>query len=149
MMWRLLVSETDPSHGELLNGIFVLLLCVTVLVRDSFAAFMRGFAIRQGVEPENSEYNRMRTIVAAPVSALLYAYAFYIPEGRNPGFTSVFPTWGMSACGFCFSWRFSFSSSTSDPSQAIAASTVRLAWTNSVLATRRCDAGSWPFSPMR
>ncbi len=81
MMWRLLVSETDPTHGQLLHAIFVLLLCVTVLVRDSFASFMRGFAIRQGVEPESSEYNRMRTIVAAPVSALLYAYAFYIPEG--------------------------------------------------------------------
>ncbi len=81
MMWRLLVSETDPTHGQLMHAIFVLVLCVTVLVRDSFAAFMRGFAIRQGVEPESSEYNRMRTIVAAPVSALLYAYAFYIPQG--------------------------------------------------------------------
>jgi phosphatidylserine synthase len=81
MMWRLLVSDQDPTHGQLLHAIFVLVVCVTVLVRDSFASFMRGFAIRQGVEPENSEYNRMRTIVAAPVSALLYAYAFYIPEG--------------------------------------------------------------------
>ena len=81
MMWRLLVSEADPTHGQLLHAMFVLVLCVTVLVRDSFASFMRGFAIRQGVEPESSEYNRMRTIVAAPVSALLYAYAFYIPEG--------------------------------------------------------------------
>lgn len=81
MMWRLLVSETDPTHGQLMHAIFVLMLCVTVLVRDNFASFMRGFAIRQGVEPEGSEYNRMRTIVAAPVSALLYAYAFYIPEG--------------------------------------------------------------------
>jgi CDP-diacylglycerol---serine O-phosphatidyltransferase len=81
MMWRLLVSETDPTRGQLMHAIFVLVLCVTVLVRDSFASFMRGFAIRQGVEPEDSEYNRMRTIVAAPVSALLYAYAFYIPEG--------------------------------------------------------------------
>ncbi len=81
MMWRLLISQTDPTHGQLLHAIFVLVLCVTVLVRDSFAAFMRGFAIRQGVEPENSEYNRMRTIVAAPVSALLYIYAFYLPEG--------------------------------------------------------------------
>ncbi|MDX2454954.1 CDP-alcohol phosphatidyltransferase family protein [Desulfosarcina sp.] len=81
MMWRLLVSETDPTQGQLMHAIFVLVLCVTVLVRDSFASFMRGFAIRQGVEPESSEYNRMRTIVAAPVSALLYAYAFYIPAG--------------------------------------------------------------------
>ncbi len=81
MMWRLLVAETDPTHGQLMHAIFVLVLCVAVLVRDNFASFMRGFAIRQGAEPESSEYNRMRTIVAAPVSALLYAYAFYIPEG--------------------------------------------------------------------
>jgi phosphatidylserine synthase len=81
MMWRLIVAQTDPTRGQLLHAILVLVLCVTVLVRDSFASFMRGFAIRQGVEPESSEYNRMRTIVAAPVSALLYAYAFYIPEG--------------------------------------------------------------------
>ncbi len=81
MMWRLIVIETDPTRGELLHAVFVLLLCVTVLIRDNFAAFMRGFAIRQGAEPEKSEYNRMRTVVAAPVSALLYAYAFHVPEG--------------------------------------------------------------------
>jgi len=81
MMWRLVVLSADPTRGQLLHAIFVLLLCVAVLIRDNFAAFMRGFAIRQGVEPENSEYNRMRTIVAAPVSALLYAHAFYVPEG--------------------------------------------------------------------
>ncbi len=81
MMWRLIVITPDPTRGELLHAVFVLLLCVTVLIRDNFAAFMRGFAIRQGAEPEKSEYNRMRTIVAAPVSALLYAYAFHVPEG--------------------------------------------------------------------
>lgn len=81
MMWRLVVLSPDPTRGQLLHAIFVLLLCVTVLIRDNFAAFMRGFAIRQGVEPEHSEYNRLRTIVAAPVSALLYAHAFYVPEG--------------------------------------------------------------------
>ena len=81
MMWRLIVITPDPTRGELLHAVFVLLLCVTVLIRDNFAAFMRGFAIRQGVEPEMTEYNRMRTIVAAPVSALLYAYAFHVPEG--------------------------------------------------------------------
>jgi phosphatidylserine synthase len=81
MMWRLIVIAPDPTRGELLHAVFVLLLCVTVLIRDNFAAFMRGFAIRQGVEPEMSEFNRMRTIVAAPVSALLYAYAFHVPEG--------------------------------------------------------------------
>jgi CDP-diacylglycerol--serine O-phosphatidyltransferase len=81
MMWRLLVISPAHTRGELLHAILVLLLCVTVLIRDNFAAFMRGFAIRQGVEPESSEYNRLRTMVAAPVSALLYAYAFYVPEG--------------------------------------------------------------------
>jgi len=81
MMWRLLVITPDHTKGQLLHAVFVLLLCVTVLIRDNFAAFMRGFAIRQGSEPALSEYNRLRTIVAAPVSALLYAYAFYIPEG--------------------------------------------------------------------
>ncbi len=81
MMWRLVVLASDPTHAQLLHAMFVLLLCVTVLIRDNFAAFMRGFAIRKGVEPEKSEYNRLRTIVAAPVSALLYAHAFYIPEG--------------------------------------------------------------------
>lgn len=81
MMWRLLVLTPDHSKGQLLHAVFVLLLCVTVLIRDNFAAFMRGFALRQGIEPALSEYNRLRTMVAAPVSALLYAYAFYIPEG--------------------------------------------------------------------
>lgn len=81
MMWRLLVITPDHTKGQLLHAVFVLLLCVTVLIRDNFASFMRGFAIRQGTEPALSEYNRLRTIVAAPVSALLYAYAFYIPEG--------------------------------------------------------------------
>ena len=81
MMWRLVISDADFTRGELLHAIFVLLLCVTVLIRDNFASFMRSFAIRQGVEPESSEYNRLRTVVAAPVSALLYAHAFYVPEG--------------------------------------------------------------------
>lgn len=81
MMWRLVVLASDPTHAQLLHAAFVLLLCVTVLIQDNFAAFMRGFAIRKGVEPEKNEYNRLRTIVAAPVSALLYAHAFYVPEG--------------------------------------------------------------------
>jgi CDP-diacylglycerol--serine O-phosphatidyltransferase len=81
MMWKMAISSADVTRGQLLHAIFVLMLCVTVLIRDNFATFMRGFAIRQGVEPESSEYNRLRTIVAAPVSALLYAHAFYVPEG--------------------------------------------------------------------
>jgi len=79
MMWRLMV---EPSHTrlELLHAIFVLFVCIAVLIRDNFAAFMRSFAIRQGQEPEPSEFTRLRTVVAAPVSALLYANAFYVAE---------------------------------------------------------------------
>ena len=82
-MWRIHIWSPGPNRAELLHAILVLLLCVTVLVRDNFAHFMRGFAIRSENEqdPEYSEFSRLRTIVAAPVSALLYAYAFYVPEG--------------------------------------------------------------------
>ena len=80
-MWRLIGEQ--PSRPQLLHAIFVLLLCVTVLIRDNFAGFMRSFAIRQGTEPESKEFTRLRTIVAAPVSALLYAYAFHVPEGPS------------------------------------------------------------------
>jgi CDP-diacylglycerol--serine O-phosphatidyltransferase len=80
-MWRIQVITPDPNRAELLHAILVLLLTVTVLVRDNFAHFMRGFAIRNEQDPEYSEFARLRTIVAAPVGALLYAYAFYVPEG--------------------------------------------------------------------
>jgi phosphatidylserine synthase len=65
----------------MLHAILVLLLAVTVLIRDNFAHFLRSFAIRNDPEPEYKEFTRLRTIVAAPVGALLYAYAFYVPEG--------------------------------------------------------------------
>ena len=80
-MWRLV--GTQPNRAQLLHAIFVLLLCVTVLIRDNFAGFMRGFSLRQGSEPESKEYTRLRTIVAAPISVLLYAHAFYVPEGPS------------------------------------------------------------------
>jgi phosphatidylserine synthase len=82
-MWRLNVVATQFTRTELLHAILMLILCITVLIRDNFAHFMRGIAIRQGQEPEASELNRLRTVVAAPVCALLYAYAFYIPEGPS------------------------------------------------------------------
>lgn len=80
-MWRLI--EEPPSRAHLLHAIFVLMLCVTVLIRDNFAGFMRSFALRQGNESESIEFTRLRTIVAAPVSVLLYAHAFYVPEGPS------------------------------------------------------------------
>jgi phosphatidylserine synthase len=80
-MWRIHILSADPNRAELLHAILVLMLAVTVLVRDNFAHFMRGFAMRNDQELEDSELTRLRTIVAAPVGALLFAYAFYIPEG--------------------------------------------------------------------
>jgi CDP-diacylglycerol--serine O-phosphatidyltransferase len=81
VMWRVHFSSPNPTKGEVLHAILVLLLSVTVLIRDNFAHFMRSFAIRKNQEPEYKEFTRLRTIVAAPVGALLYAYAFYVPEG--------------------------------------------------------------------
>jgi phosphatidylserine synthase len=83
VMWRLSLVSPQFTRTELLHAILMLILCITVLIRDNFAHFMRGFVFRQGQEPEASELNRLRTVVAAPVCALLYAYAFYIPEGPS------------------------------------------------------------------
>lgn len=79
MMWRLTFINIEHTKTDLLHAIFILLLCVTVLIRDNFAHFMRSFDRRR--EPELRDMARLRTIVAAPVGALLYAHAFYIPEG--------------------------------------------------------------------
>lgn len=79
-MWRLHYVIPAHSRLELMHAIFVLLLCVTVLIRDNFAHFMRGFAIRQAQEPELRELTRLRTVVAAPLGLLLYVHAFYIPS---------------------------------------------------------------------
>ena len=81
MMWHYhQLPQSVPSRLEMLHIIFVLLLCVTVLVRDNFAHFMRNFALRRGEEEELKEITRLRTSIAAPVSAILYAYAFYHPS---------------------------------------------------------------------
>ncbi|MFO7963405.1 MAG: CDP-alcohol phosphatidyltransferase family protein [Desulfobacterales bacterium] len=83
MMWRLI--DAQPSRMQLMHALFVLIVCVTVLIRDNFAAFMRSFGLRQGNEPESIEFTRLRTVVAAPVGVVLYMYAFYVPGGPpNP-----------------------------------------------------------------
>jgi phosphatidylserine synthase len=81
-MWRLHYVLPDPKKAELLHAVLVLFLAITVLVRDNFAHFMRSVALRFDQELEYREFTRLRTIVAAPVGALLYAYAFYIPNGE-------------------------------------------------------------------
>jgi phosphatidylserine synthase len=86
MMWRLIFASSPPAQAELLHAVFVLLLCITVLIRDSFAHFIRGFALRTGVEPEQREFTRLRTVVAAPVGVLLYAYAFHVPLDPDRSF---------------------------------------------------------------
>lgn len=80
-MWRLLHVVPDPKNTELLHAMLVLFLAVTVLVRDNFAHFMRGVALRSDQDIEYREFIRLRTVVAAPVGALLYAYVFYVPDG--------------------------------------------------------------------
>ena len=83
-MWRLLFTSAVGTKAELLHSIFVLILCVTVLIRDNFANFMRFFAMRTGPEPEIKEFTRLRTIVAAPVGTLLYACLLYTsPSPRD------------------------------------------------------------------
>ena len=82
-MWRLHYILPDPRKTELLHAVLVLFLAVTVLVRDNFAHFMRGVARRFDQELEYRELTRLRTVVAAPVGALLYAYTFYIPNGPH------------------------------------------------------------------
>jgi len=82
-MWRLLFTSAVGTKAELLHSIFVLILCVTVLIRDNFAYFMRFFAMRTGPEPEIKEFTRLRTIVAAPVATLLYTHAFFVAGGPN------------------------------------------------------------------
>ena len=82
-MWRLLFTSAAGTKAELLHSIFVLILCVTVLIRDNFAYFMRFFAMRTGPELEIKEFTRLRTIVAAPVGTLLYAHAFFVAGGPN------------------------------------------------------------------
>ncbi len=81
MMWRFHYAGS-PDNQELIHIVFVLLLSITVLIRDNFANFMRSFAVYKEQSQEMREINRLRTMIAAPVGAILYAYAFYIPDGH-------------------------------------------------------------------
>ncbi len=83
-MWRLLEVSPEYTRGELLHAILILILCIAVLIRDNFAHFMRGFSLRIDDKSEETEYTRLRKMVAAPVGALLYIYIFFIPSS-DPG----------------------------------------------------------------
>ncbi|MEC8477506.1 MAG: CDP-alcohol phosphatidyltransferase family protein, partial [SAR324 cluster bacterium] len=80
MMWRYQhLPEGANLKLEMLHVVLVLILCVTVLMRDNFAHFMRNFSLRRGEEEEFKEITRLRTMIAAPIGVLLYLYAFYLP----------------------------------------------------------------------
>jgi len=82
MMWRYqYLPESADFRLEMLHVVFVFVLCVTVLMRDNFAHFMRNFSLRKGEEEEMKEVTRLRTMVAAPVGVVLYIHAFYVPGG--------------------------------------------------------------------
>ncbi|GIT03060.1 MAG: hypothetical protein CM1200mP28_03190 [Deltaproteobacteria bacterium] len=67
MMWRYQsLLESANLRLEMLHVVFVFVLCVTVLLRDNFAHFMRNFSLRKGEEEEMKEVTRLRTMVAAP-----------------------------------------------------------------------------------
>jgi phosphatidylglycerophosphate synthase len=89
MMWRYQhLPEGSNINLEMLHVVLVLILCVTVLMRDNFAHFMRNFSLRRGEEEEFKEVTRLRTIISAPVGFLLYQYAFYLPVVGESGFSS-------------------------------------------------------------
>tara|TARA_B100000700_G_scaffold328565_1_gene446807 strand:- start:678 stop:2072 length:1395 start_codon:yes stop_codon:yes gene_type:complete len=84
MMWRYQsLPDNSNLRLEMLHVVFVFVLCVTVLMRDNFAHFMRNFSLRKGDEEEMKEVTRLRTMVAAPIGVALYIHAFYIPGGPD------------------------------------------------------------------
>ena len=54
----------------------------------SFCAFYVGIRTDPREAPGMRELSRLRTMVATPVGAFLYGYAFYIPEAAE-----VLPNW--------------------------------------------------------
>jgi CDP-diacylglycerol---serine O-phosphatidyltransferase len=94
MLWRYsrvdALGNTSLAKLDLLHALFVLGICVTVLLRDQFAHFMRSFARAAGQEVDSNELTRLRTMVASPMAVLLYAYAFYQPtEGWEAAYRWV------------------------------------------------------------
>ena len=66
MMWRYqTLAESANFRLEMLHVVFVFVLCVTVLMRDNFAHFMRNFSLRKGEEEEMKEVTRLRTMAVS------------------------------------------------------------------------------------
>lgn len=81
MLWRFnrLQTQDLATRQQLLHALFVLAITVMVLLRDQFALFLRKFTTADDPDVESVELTRLRTLLAFPLAALLYAYAFYLP----------------------------------------------------------------------
>lgn len=81
MLWRFnrLQVQDLATRPQLLHALFVLAITVIVLLRDQFALFLRKFTVEDDPDVESVELTRLRTLLAFPLAALLYAYAFYLP----------------------------------------------------------------------
>jgi phosphatidylserine synthase len=78
MMWRLAWAPPGQTRAMTIHAILVLLLTISVLVRDNFTQFIRSCVFPpRDQEPETREFMRLRTTAAAPVGVLLYIHAFY------------------------------------------------------------------------
>lgn len=86
MFWRLARLDVSAAETRIhtLHALLILGITVIVLMRDQVAHFLRNFATKSGWEVESWELTRLRTMVASPMAALLYAYAFYLPQSQWP-----------------------------------------------------------------
>jgi CDP-diacylglycerol--serine O-phosphatidyltransferase len=105
VMWRVHFSSPNPTKGEILHAILVLLLAVTVLIRDNFAHFMRGFAIRKDQEPEYKEFTRLWP---HPSARCFTPMRFMCLKVRRQKSISGFPGWGICRYEVYFSLKSYF-----------------------------------------
>lgn len=63
--------------------VLMLLLCITLLVRDHFVNFMRTVADRHNAPSGVESIGKLRTLVAFPTACLIYAYSFCSGEASD------------------------------------------------------------------
>jgi hypothetical protein len=91
VMWRVHFSSPDPTRGEMLHAILVLLLAVTVLIRDNFAA-----TTRNSNSKSSPAYEPLLPHRSAPYFMPL---RFMCRRARLQKFISGFHGWGICRCG--------------------------------------------------
>ncbi len=84
MMWRLASTPASQNRTMTIHAILVLLLTISVLVRDNFTHFIKSYALPRDPEPETREFMRLRIMAAAPVGVLLYIHAFSPAAAASP-----------------------------------------------------------------